>query len=353
MNPDKFIGRIISNYKIINVIGDGAFSTVFLAEEIKSDSKENNLKEEKNGGFKHKNYVACKIIPRTKTTKKKYSKRFDQEIRIQQLMHHPNVVQLIDVQKDPLFYYIFLEFFPCNELFNIVIQKGKLTEYEAAYFFKQLLMGLQYIHSLNIAHRDLKPENILVDKCGRVKIVDFGLSIILSNNSFGFTKTPCGSPCYASPECINGHSYEAKKSDIWSCGVILYTISTGFLPWTKKEHSELFDQIRNGEFVIPSFLSNKCADLIEKMMTVDTYKRISIKGALNHPFLKDIFIPPPKFERKFVSLRKIDRLLDVDADFDYRNEIDHLANSGSNFDNSFFKVRKKIESEDKNKISIK
>lgn len=121
----------------------------------------------------------------------------------------------------------------------------------------------------------------------------------------------------------------------------------------KKEHSELFDQIRNGEFVIPSFLSNKCADLIENMITVDTCKRIAINEALNHPFLKDIFISPPKFERKFVSLRKIDCLQDADADFDYKKEIDHLANSGSNFDDNFFKVRKKIESEDKNRISLK
>ena len=179
MNPEKFIGKIIGNYEIKEIIGEGAFSTVCLSKEVKT--------KEINGILQNSHYVACKIIPRIKTEHKKLTTKLDQEILIHRLMHHQNVIQLIDVQKDSSFFYLFLEFVPCEELFQKVLKKFKLPELEAAIYFKQILIGLQYIHSLNVTHRDLKPENILVDQFGRVKITDFGLSKIIDNNCNGLT----------------------------------------------------------------------------------------------------------------------------------------------------------------------
>ena len=268
MNSDDFKGKRIGKYILKGEIGEGAFSIVTLAQEVIEDPLANkNINNEKSNNKKQKkwlqigrknkasseektltkkNYVACKIIPRIKVEAKKLTTRLEQEIRIHQLMHHPNVVQLIDVQQDADYYYVFLEFCPCGELFDYVVDRQKLKEHDAAVFFKQILIALKYIHSLNVAHRDLKPENILLDQFGRIKISDFGLSKLLDNNGDGFTKTPCGSPCYASPECISGRPYDGRKSDIWSCGVILYAITTGQLPWTKRNQAQLFNQIRKG-----------------------------------------------------------------------------------------------------------
>lgn len=370
MNPENFLGKIICKYKIIKIIGEGAFSTVCLAEEIgtKEDLKDNNIsyykkpkEDEKKGVFARKpplkecpkkNYVACKIIPRIKVDEKKISTRLDQEIRINQMMHHPNVVQLIDVYKDDSFYYVFLEFCECGELFQIIIKKNRLSENEAAIYFKQILIGVQYIHSLNIAHRDLKPENILVDKFGRVKISDFGLSKLF--NSKGLTTTPCGSPCYTSPEVISGLPYDGKKSDIWSCGVILYALTTGFLPWTQRVQSKMFEQIKNGEYSVPPFVSNTCADLIYRLMTVDPERRITIDEALNHPFLKDVLVPLAKLDIKYVSLRKVDRILSVDRSFEYEDIIGHISKGNSNSDSKYrktlFKASNDIETSNAKKI---
>lgn len=344
MEQEKLIGKHIGNYVLKKLIGQGAYSSVYLAEETLPTSNDNESTEKK---ADKKRYVACKIISKSKVEEKKATDRLEREINIHQLMHHPYVVQLIDVQRDSFNYFIFLEYCSNGELFNIIKKNRKIRESEAAIFFKQILLGLQYIHSKNVAHRDLKPENILVDHFGRIKISDFGLSKLFDSEKESLTSTPCGSPCYASPECISGNPYDGKKSDIWSCGVILYTLTTGLLPWTKRTQSQLFKQIKNAEFKIPSNISDLCSNLISRLMTVDTNKRITIKGALNHPFLKRAMVPCPKIDHKFVSLRKIDRFLGKDEEFEYKEIICHLTKehreSDSKCGNNFIRVRNDIE----------
>lgn len=383
MDEENFNGKKIGKYQLKGNIGEGAFSTVYLAEEIgptvPRPEKNNNHKKEKlkisifahrnakhtsisslssssdsqrdfQSESEHNKYFACKIIPRKKVENKKLSTRLEQEIRIHRVMHHPNVVQLVDVLKDPNFFYVFLEFCPCGELFEYVVDRTKLKEHEAAVFFKQLLIGLQYIHSMNVAHRDMKPENILLDQFGRIKISDFGLSKCLDNQSNGLTKTPCGSPCYASPECISGHSYDPRKSDVWSCGVILYAITTGQLPWTKRNQSKMFQQIKRGEYQVPVYLSDNCADLIRRLMTVDNTKRITIEEALQHPFLKDITVPVTTLDPKYVSLRKVDRFFGADKNFHIdsiiQSEVNGKIGASAQFDGNLFKLRKDLVTEE-------
>lgn len=353
MNKDDFKGLIIGNFKLKKKIGDGAYSMVFLAEEMHLQTGTKNKK--RIFSKSKKTYVACKIVPRKKVEEKKITTRLDQEIRIHQMMHHPNIVQLVDIQKDELFYYIFLEFCPFGTLYDYIIQKNRLTEIESAIFFKQLLLGLQYIHSKNVGHRDLKLENILLDHFGTIKISDFGLSKLLSSDSEGLTKTPCGSPCYASPECLSGSPYDCKKSDIWSCGVILYTITSGHLPWTCRTQSKLFSQIKKGNYKIPNFISDTCSDLISKMMTVDNDKRISIEEAINHPFLNKISVNSASlFDYKYLSLRKIDRIFGKDENYEYYGIIDHLSIEIKPFCNSYsqlnyLKINNCIENENEKK----
>ena len=177
-----------------------------------------------------------------------------------------------------------MEYCPNGELFSQIVAKKRLPESEARLFFKNILDGVLFIHSCNIAHRDLKPENILIDAEGHAKISDFGLSKYVGDA--GLTSTSCGSPCYVSPDVLTGKEYDAKKSDMWSCGVILYTMVTGLLPWTRRNQVELFQQIRNCQYRVPAYVSPECSNLIKSLMNPDPEKRLSAEEALNHPFME-------------------------------------------------------------------
>lgn len=290
MTPDS-----IGPYELRGVIGEGAFSIVRLACLPDTD-----------------NFFACKIIPRSRLALHNLDVRFENEIRISQQLRHDNIVQLFDLLKDESFYYIIMEFCPNGELFQYIVSRNHLEEVEAQLFIRQILEALKYVHAMGVCHRDLKPENILLDQYGRVKISDFGLSRFVGAN--GLVDTPCGSPCYASPECVSGRSYDGRKSDIWSCGVILYAMLTGQLPWTKRNQHQLFEQIRKGEYIIPGYLSDSCRNFIQGLMTVDISRRFTIDFALNHPWLAS---PPQVYPvgeefRAYLSLKEIDLFFDRD-----------------------------------------
>lgn len=353
MNPEIFIGKIIGNYEIKEKIGEGAFSYVFLAEKLIPQSEDSSNDTSSNDEADKKCYFACKIIPRKKVKEKRLYKRLDHEIRILRLMHHPNVVQLLDILSDSSCYYIFLEFFASGDLLTNIYKNKHLSEKQAAYYFKQILIGLQYIHSLRVAHLDLKPENILIDHFGKIKISDFGLSQIIQFNGYGLIKKSCGSPCYMSPECISMRPYDGKKSDIWSCGVILYVMTVGHLPWTKRTQNLLFDQIKSADYRIPNNISKCCADLISRLLTVDPSQRITIKQALKHPFLANEPLPSYTFEWKYISLRKVDRFLGFDQDFEYEGINDQLSSEKLKCKSfahmNFLQIRKNILSEKEKK----
>ncbi|OHT13806.1 CAMK family protein kinase [Tritrichomonas foetus] len=223
---EKSIPDHIGRYTLRGIIGTGAFSIVKLAVDIETQSS-----------------YACKIVPRQLMAKPSQESHFEQEIRIMQQMRYPNIVQLVDIYKDNLNFYLIIEFCSNGELFTHIIDNRFLSESDAKGFFKQLINALIYIHAADCVHRDLKPENLLLDDFGQLKVSDFGFSRYTNNS---FVSTPCGSPCYASPECLTGSPYDGKKSDMWSCGIILFAMVTGQLPWTKKNYNELFKQITNG-----------------------------------------------------------------------------------------------------------
>jgi len=143
---------------------------------------------------------------------------------------------------------------------------------------------VHYIHKLGICHRDLKPENLLIDFDGSLKVVDFGLSNMYEQGNT--LKTACGSPCYAAPEMIAGNRYHGLKSDIWSCGVVLYAMLCGFLPFEDQKTSNLYKKILSAEYTLPKFLSNDAKDMIQKIFVTDPEKRISIEGLRKHPWYR-------------------------------------------------------------------
>lgn len=299
MESEKTINvpRRISHYQIRGAVGEGAFSIVRLAFCLET-----------------KEYFACKIVPRRRIINELLQQRFEQEIRIIQQLRHPGIVQLYDLIKDEENYYLIMEFCPNGELFHHIVERHHLPEKDAKANFHQILEALQYVHAQGIAHRDLKPENILIDTYGHLKISDFGLSRYVGLS--GLAETPCGSPCYAAPEVLSGNPYDGKKCDIWSVGVILFAMVTGQLPWTKKNQTQLFEQIKAGDYNIPEYLTDDCKDLIKKLMTVDVNERITLEDALVHPWFSNLVprfgVPAERSMRCSVSLRTVDRFFDRD-----------------------------------------
>lgn len=310
-------------------VGEGAFSVVKLSyhEELQQ-------------------FFACKIVPRNRMNNKELMDRFEIEIRINQQIHHPGIVQIVDLLKDDLNFYIFMEFCPNGELFKYIVERQRLPEPEAQVFLLQLLEALNYVHGMGVTHRDLKPENVLFDQVGHIKISDFGLARFVGKNNL--VSTPCGSPCYASPECLSGRPYDGKTTDVWSLGVILFAMVTGQLPWTKRNQAQLFSQIKRGDYIIPDYLSDECKDLISQMLTVDPSKRITIKEALDHPWVKstvdEIVIQQQNFS--IVSLKKVDGFFNDESIFADLNkeEKENIEKQLSTLNLNIGKIVKEISS---------
>ena len=278
----------IGPYQILGTIGEGGYSVVKLVKNLKS-----------------KTDFAVKIVPKDRIMTKRGMEHFENEIRIMQKMTHPNIVHLIDLFQDEDNYYVIMDFCSCGDLLGLIRERKYIKEQEAKVIFMQICRAINYIHSFNIAHRDLKPENILIDQLGNIKVSDFGFAKFIPKSNV--LDTPCGSPCYSSPECISGAPYDGKKSDIWSLGVILYAMVAGCLPWTKRNKKELYSQIKSGYYTIPNNINEQCKDLIERMLTVDTEKRITLPEIFDHPWVQDCHtFPIQKYFIPTVSLRKCD-----------------------------------------------
>ncbi|KAH0478976.1 MAG: hypothetical protein KVP17_001227 [Porospora cf. gigantea B] len=177
-----------------------------------------------------------------------------------------------------------MEFAEGGELFDYIVNKGQLSEVEARRLFQQLVSGVEFCHTHRVCHRDLKPENLLLDKNSNLKIGDFGLSNFMPDGEF--LKTSCGSPNYASPEVVSGKPYAGPEVDVWSCGVILYALLCGCLPFDDEVVANLFKKIRSGSFTIPAFVSEGARHLLLKMLVVDVSKRIRLKEVRRHPWFR-------------------------------------------------------------------
>ncbi|GAA6013598.1 hypothetical protein JCM11491_002720 [Sporobolomyces phaffii] len=247
---------IIGEYEIISTLGTGSFGKVKLARHVKTGLK-----------------VAMKFISKRKISTAEMSNRVHREIQYLSLLRHPHIIKLYDVISSPSDIVMVIEYLS-GELFDYIVKRGKMPEDEARRFFQQIMSALDYCHSHNIVHRDLKPENLLLDENLNVKIADFGLSNIMRDGDF--LKTSCGSPNYAAPEVISGKLYAGPEIDIWSCGVILFVMLCGRLPFDDDHIPLLFKKINGGIFSLPPFLSAEARSLLTKMLTVDSNKRIKL-----------------------------------------------------------------------------
>lgn len=212
----------------------------------------------------------------------------EREIIIMKLLNHPNVLRLYDVWETNSNLYMVLEYAEKGELFNLLVERGPLPENEAIRFFRQIVIGISYCHALGIVHRDLKPENLLLDHKFNIKIADFGMAALETEDKL--LETSCGSPHYAAPEIVSGIPYHGFASDVWSCGVILFALLTGRLPFDDEDGNirNLLLQVQSGKFQMPDDdeISKDAQDLIARILTVDPEKRIKARDILKHPLLQ-------------------------------------------------------------------
>jgi len=212
-----------------------------------------------------------------------------------------------EVIETPTDIFCVMEYVPNGELFEYIVAKGRLREAEARSIFQQIVSGVAYCHLHMVVHRDLKPENLLMDGEDRIKIADFGLSNTMRDGKF--LKTSCGSPNYAAPEVISGQLYAGPEVDVWSCGVILYAILCGSLPFDDENIRNLFRKIKGGIYTIPSYISKNAQDLIRRMLVVDPMRRINIEQIRNHSWFKTSlprYLAIPEEQRRALSKSRVD-----------------------------------------------
>ena len=265
INKDKLLINNIKQYEMGEKIGEGTFGKVIVASH--------KITKEK---------VAIKILDKFRISKKDEQIRINREIEALKKINHYNIIKLYTIIENDVQIYIIQEYINGNELFEYIKNNKKLTEKEACIFYQQIISGIEYLHKLGIAHRDLKPENILLTDSKVLKIIDFGLSILYEKNDL--LKTQCGSPCYAPPEMIEGKHYKGLAADIWSSGIILFFMLSGYLPFNELTNKKLYNKILNGKYNIPKDISNEAKDLIKKILEINPKKRIKINEIKEHPW---------------------------------------------------------------------
>ncbi|XP_041703756.1 MAP/microtubule affinity-regulating kinase 3 isoform X1 [Coregonus clupeaformis] len=262
----------VGNYRLLKTIGKGNFAKVKLARHILTGRE-----------------VAIKIIDKTQLNPNSLQKLF-REVRIMKLLNHPNIVKLFEVIETERTLYLVMEYASGGEVFDYLVAHGRMKEKEARAKFRQIVSAVQYCHQKHIVHRDLKAENLLLDADMNIKIADFGFS-----NEFTMGNkldTFCGSPPYAAPELFQGKKYDGPEVDVWSLGVILYTLVSGSLPFDGQNLKELRERVLRGKYRIPFYMSTDCENLLKRFLVLNPAKRgtFEVKEDSENQIMKDRWI---------------------------------------------------------------
>ena len=269
MSQWNSLPSFIEKYQLSHTIGKGSFSIVKVGQDVETRTR-----------------YAVKIIPKSNMHQAADIERFEREVRVILKMNHPGIIKIYDLLADDAFFYLVMELCKGNTLLSVVPKPGTINEAAAKPIFKQVLETIKYIHDQGIAHRDLKLENVLIDESGHIKLIDFGFSRFA--NPGQMFQTPCGSPAYAAPEVIGGQTYDGRAADMWSCGVVLFCLVTGELPWRAGNQLSVFKQITEGQIDIPKEVSVECRGLIERLLCPDATLRYTAADAMTHPWLEGV-----------------------------------------------------------------
>ncbi|XP_061659737.1 MAP/microtubule affinity-regulating kinase 4 isoform X1 [Syngnathoides biaculeatus] len=259
----------IGNYRLLKTIGKGNFAKVKLARHILTGRE-----------------VAIKIIDKTQLNPTSLQKLF-REVRIMKGLNHPNIVQLFEVIETDKTLYLIMEYASGGEVFDYLVSHGRMKEVEARAKFRQIVSAVHYCHTKNIVHRDLKAENLLLDADANIKIADFGFSneFTLGNKLDTF----CGSPPYAAPELFQGKKYDGPEVDVWSLGVILYTLVSGSLPFDGQNLKELRERVLRGKYRVPFYMSTDCEGILRRFLVLNPAKRCTLDQVMKDKWINSGF----------------------------------------------------------------
>ncbi|KAK7333142.1 hypothetical protein VNO80_29906 [Phaseolus coccineus] len=264
-NPNILMQR----YELGRLLGQGTFGKVYYARSAITNQS-----------------VAIKMIDKDKIMRTGQVEQIRREISVMRLAKHPNIIQLFEVMANKSKIYFVMEYAKGGELFNKVA-KGKLKEDVAHKYFKQLINAVDFCHSRGVFHRDIKPENILLDENGNLKVSDFGLSALVeSKRQDGLLHTPCGTPAYVAPEVIKRKGYDGTKADIWSCGIVLFVLLAGYLPFHDPNLIEMYRKISKAELKCPNWFPPEVCKLLGMMLDPNPETRIPISNIREYCWFK-------------------------------------------------------------------
>ncbi|KAI4376264.1 hypothetical protein MLD38_014048 [Melastoma candidum] len=263
MGPLQKIGK----YQLRQTIGEGTFAKVKLAVDTT------------NGQF-----VAIKVIDKKMVLSSQLKHQVQREIRTMKLLHHPNIVRIHEVLGSKTKIYIVMEYVSGGQLLEKLSYAGQFSEREARKIFQQLIDAVDYCHHRGVYHRDLKPENLLLDNRGNLKVSDFGLSAL--RKSGDLLSTACGSPCYVAPE-----GYDGAAADVWSCGVILFELLAGFLPFDDPNLLNLYKKISKAAYTCPAWFSNRQEKLLSRLFDPNPKSRMTIQEIVEEPWFQENYVP--------------------------------------------------------------
>ncbi|KAK7381957.1 hypothetical protein VNO80_00543 [Phaseolus coccineus] len=274
----------LGKYELGKTIGEGSFAKVKFAKNVE------------NG-----NHVAIKILDRKHVLSHKMTEQLKKEISAMKMINHPNVVKIYEVMASKTKIYIVLELINGGELFDKIAQNGRLKEDEVRSYFHQLINAVDYCHSRGVYHRDLKPENLLLDSNGILKITDFGLSTYAQKED-ELLRTACGTPNYVAPEVLKDRGYVGSTSDIWSCGVILFVLMAGYLPFDEPSQMALYKKIGKAQFTCPSWFSSEAKKLLKRILDPNPLTRIKIPEIIEDEWFKKGYKPAIFTEEEDVNV---------------------------------------------------
>ncbi|KAG6739045.1 hypothetical protein POTOM_058682 [Populus tomentosa] len=260
---------LFGKYEVGKLLGCGAFAKVYHARDVQTGKS-----------------VAIKIINKKKISSPSLIANIKREISVMRKLNHPYIVKLIEVLASKTKIYCVMEYVKGGELFT-KIAKGRFSEDLSRKYFRQLVSAVGYCHLRGVFHRDLKPENLLLDENGNLKVSDFGLSAVRDQTQLdGLLHTLCGTPAYVAPEILAKKGYDGAKIDVWSCGVILFVLAAGYLPFNDPNLMAMYKKIYKGEFRCPKWMSTDLKRLLSRLLDTNPETRITIDGILKDPWFK-------------------------------------------------------------------
>lgn len=266
---EKQRGVVLGKYEVGKLVGCGAFAKVYRGRDTGTGQS-----------------VAIKVVSKQRLNKGGLNAHVTREIAIMHRLRHPHIVRLSEVLATKSKIFFVMELAKGGELFAKV-SKGRFSEDLSRRYFHQLISAVGYCHSRGVFHRDLKPENLLLDEKLDLKISDFGLSALTEQiRPDGLLHTLCGTPAYVAPEVLAKKGYDGAKIDVWSCGVILFVLNAGYLPFNDHNLMVMYRKIYKGEFRIPKWTSPDLRRLLTRLLDTNPQSRITIEEITRDPWFR-------------------------------------------------------------------